>query len=126
MPRNSGADELVNVGRARELTIREFAETVMSAIGYRCAVVFGPSKLRGAPRKLVDVTRLNSVGWQPRVFLKAIEAMCECSEGTSSTSTVLPRLCQPESVLRVPSKVGVNPSITVFYFNEFGTLCVRE
>ncbi len=91
MPRNSGADELVNVGRARELTIREFAETVMSAIGYRCAVVFGPSKLRGAPRKLVDVTRLNSVGWQPRVSLKAIEAMCEWFRGNALDATILPR-----------------------------------
>jgi hypothetical protein len=109
---------LSTLGGLRTSRFATLAETVMSAIGYRCAVVIDPSKPDGTPRKLLDVTPVNSVGGQPRVYLKAIETMCEWFRRMSSTHTILPPwLCQPESVLRVSSNVGVNPSITVFYFN---------
>jgi hypothetical protein len=53
----------------------------MSAIGYRCAAVFDPSKPELTPRKLLDVTRLSSVCWLLKVSLKTIETKCDRFSG---------------------------------------------
>jgi len=60
----------INVGTGQELTIRELAETVAEAVGFEGDLVFDASKPDGTPRKLVDTTRLNALGWQPKVGLK--------------------------------------------------------
>ena len=65
-------DELmVNVGWGEDLTIRELAEAIMSAIGYTGTLTFDHSKPDGTPRKLLDVSRLHSLGWRPRISLQA-------------------------------------------------------
>jgi GDP-L-fucose synthase len=64
------AEPIVNVGWGEDLTIRELAETVMSAIGYTGALTFDHSKPDGTPRKLLDVSRLQSLGWRPRIPLR--------------------------------------------------------
>lgn len=72
---NYDDEQIVNIGWGEDLTIRELAETIMSAIGYSGALVFDPTKPDGTPRKLLDVSRLHSLGWRPRISLKAgIEA----------------------------------------------------
>jgi GDP-L-fucose synthase len=63
-------EKIVNIGWGEDVTIRELAEMVMSATGYRGALVFDPSKPDGTPRKLLDVTRLTEIGWKPRIPLK--------------------------------------------------------
>jgi len=55
---------LVNIGVGHDLTIRELAETVQAVVGYPGTIVFDPSKPDGTPRKLMDVGRLNGMGWQ--------------------------------------------------------------
>jgi GDP-L-fucose synthase len=65
------AEPIVNIGWGEDVTIRELANLVMSSIGYSGELVFDPSKPDGTPRKLLDVTRLNSLGWRPRISLKA-------------------------------------------------------
>jgi GDP-L-fucose synthase len=65
------AEPIVNIGWGEDVTIRELAKLVMSSIGYSGELVFDPSKPDGTPRKLLDVTRLNSLGWRPRITLKA-------------------------------------------------------
>jgi GDP-L-fucose synthase len=65
------AEAIVNIGWGEDLTIRELAETVMSAIGYSGALTFDHSKPDGTPRKLLDVSRLQSLGWRPRISLQA-------------------------------------------------------
>jgi GDP-L-fucose synthase len=65
------AEPIVNIGWGEDLTIRELAETVMSAIGYSGALTFDHSKPDGTPRKLLDVSRLQSLGWLPRISLRA-------------------------------------------------------
>jgi len=55
---------LVNIGVGYDLTIRELADTVQQVIGYRGTIVFDASKPDGTPRKLLDVSRLNGMGWQ--------------------------------------------------------------
>jgi GDP-L-fucose synthase len=67
---NYDAEPIVNIGWGEDLTILELAETVMSAIGYRGALTFDHSKPDGTPRKLLDVSRLHSLGWRPRISLR--------------------------------------------------------
>jgi GDP-L-fucose synthase len=54
---------LVNIGVGVDLTIRELAESVKRAVGYDGDIVFDTSKPDGTPRKLMDVNRLNRLGW---------------------------------------------------------------
>jgi GDP-L-fucose synthase len=67
---NYDSEDIVNIGWGEDLTIRELAETIMSAIGYSGTLVFDHSKPDGTPRKLLDVSRLHAVGWHPRIPLK--------------------------------------------------------
>ncbi len=62
--RNDGLAPLVNIGVGEDLTIRELAETVKDAVGYEGAIEFDASKPDGTPRKLMDVARLNAMGWR--------------------------------------------------------------
>jgi GDP-L-fucose synthase len=55
---------LVNIGVGEDITIKELAETVKSIVGYNGEIVFDASKPDGTPRKLMDVSRLNRMGWQ--------------------------------------------------------------
>jgi GDP-L-fucose synthase len=67
----SGYDgPLVNVGTGEDVTIRELAETVMSVVGFEGEIVFDTSKPDGTPRKLLDVSRLASLGWTARTPLR--------------------------------------------------------
>jgi GDP-L-fucose synthase len=61
----------INVGCGHDITIRELAETIARVVGYRGDIAFDPSKPDGTPRKLMDSTRLNALGWQARVGLVA-------------------------------------------------------
>lgn len=62
--------DLLNVGTGEDLTIRELAETIRDVVGYRGEIVFDPSKPDGTPRKLLDVSRLQALGWRARVPLR--------------------------------------------------------
>lgn len=54
---------LVNIGTGSDLTIRALAETVCRVVGFQGRLVFDASKPDGTPRKLMDVSRLKSLGW---------------------------------------------------------------
>jgi GDP-L-fucose synthase len=54
---------LVNIGVGADLTIAELAELVKRAVGYDGEIVFDADKPDGTPRKLMDVSRLNHLGW---------------------------------------------------------------
>lgn len=62
--RNDGLPPLMNIGVGHDLTIRELAETVASVVGYAGALEFDATKPDGTPRKLMDVGRLNAMGWK--------------------------------------------------------------
>jgi GDP-L-fucose synthase len=64
------AEPIVNVGWGVDATIRELAELIMSVIGYNGRLIFDSGKPDGTPRKLLDVSRLTGLGWQPRIPLK--------------------------------------------------------
>lgn len=57
-------DGLVNIGVGHDVTIREVAELIATTVGYTGAITFDASRPDGTPRKLVDVTRLNALGWK--------------------------------------------------------------
>ncbi len=57
----------INVGTGKELTIRELASLVAKAVGFGGTIVFDSSKPDGTPRKLIDVSKLHSLGWTHKV-----------------------------------------------------------
>ena len=61
----------INVGTDVDCTIRELAQTIAQAVGYKGRVVFDASKPDGTPRKLLDVTRLHQLGWYHEISLEA-------------------------------------------------------
>lgn len=60
----------INVGTGKDCTIRELAETMGRVTGFAGAIRFDTSKPDGTPRKLMDVTRLRSLGWQASIELE--------------------------------------------------------
>ncbi len=60
----------INVGCGSDITIAELVQTVGQVVGYQGEINFDPSKPDGAPRKLMDSSRLNALGWQAQVSLQ--------------------------------------------------------
>ena len=58
------AAPLINVGTGEDLTIKELAELVSEVLGFEGELVFDTSKQDGTPRKLLDVSRINALGWK--------------------------------------------------------------
>lgn len=61
---------LINIGTGEDVTIRELAETVSRVLGFKGSLEFDTSKPDGTPRKLMDVSRLHSLGWRHRTNLE--------------------------------------------------------
>ncbi|BDZ73132.1 hypothetical protein GCM10025856_08510 [Methylophaga marina] len=60
----------INVGTGVDCTIRELVETIAEVIGYQGEIVFDTSKPDGTPRKLMDVSKLEMMGWRYQTSLK--------------------------------------------------------
>ena len=60
----------INVGTGKELTIRELSQLVVKAVGFEGKVEFDASKPDGTPRKLIDVSKLHSLGWTHKVEIE--------------------------------------------------------
>ncbi len=61
---------LINIGSGEELTIRQLAEAVARTVGFDGILEFDPGKPDGTPRKLLDLSRLSSLGWKPSISLE--------------------------------------------------------
>lgn len=70
MERSDIKDGLFNVGTGQDVTIRELAATVMNVVEFTGEIVFDASKPDGTPRKLLDVSRMRSMGWVARTSLE--------------------------------------------------------
>jgi len=66
---NDETPPLVNIGCGEDLSIRELAELVKSVVGYQGELAFDASKPDGTMRKLMDVSRLNQLGWTRKMQL---------------------------------------------------------
>ncbi len=67
---NYSGNETVNVGTGKELTIRELTELVAKVIDYEGEILWDASKPDGTPRKLLDVSKLESLGWRYKTELE--------------------------------------------------------
>lgn len=67
---NNYSEELhVNIGSGVEITIRDLAQTVVDAVGFQGELRFDPTKPDGTPRKVMDVSRINGMGWKAKTDL---------------------------------------------------------
>jgi GDP-L-fucose synthase len=60
---NYDSPEIINVGTGVDVTVRELAETIARVVGWEGDLIFDPSKPDGTPRKLLDISKLRSLGW---------------------------------------------------------------
>ena len=66
------------MGTGKELTIRELSELVVKTVGFEGTVVFDADKPDGTPRKLIDVSKLHSLGWTHKVEIgEGVEKLYE-------------------------------------------------
>jgi len=67
---NYSGDQFVNVGIGKDISILELAELIKDIVGFEGEIVNDLSKPDGTPRKLLDVTRLNELGWEAQISLE--------------------------------------------------------
>ena len=67
---NYSEDQFINVGFGSDVTIRELAERVQRVVGFTGEIIWDTSKPDGTPRKLMDSSRLFSLGWRPKIDLE--------------------------------------------------------
>ncbi|AZZ91690.1 NAD-dependent epimerase/dehydratase family protein [Hahella sp. KA22] len=61
----------INVGTGIDCSISELAQSIAKVVGYHGKVIFDSTKPDGAPRKLLDISKLNALGWSPSIKLEA-------------------------------------------------------
>jgi GDP-L-fucose synthase len=61
---------LINIGWGEDISIKELAEMIAVEVGYTSALEFDATKPDGTPRKLMDTTKINNLGWKPSIQLK--------------------------------------------------------
>jgi GDP-L-fucose synthase len=66
---NYNEQGLVNIGCGTDVSIKELAELIVAEVGYEGELVFDTTKPDGTPRKLMDVTKINKLGWNPVIQL---------------------------------------------------------
>jgi len=67
---NYDQPNLINIGCGEDVTIRELAETVCDVLGFDGSLEFDTSKPDGTPRKLLDISKIRSLGWSPKIPLR--------------------------------------------------------
>ena len=67
---NYDSPEIVNIGCGEDFTIRELVETVCETLGFDGDLIFDTSKPDGTPRKLLNIEKIRSLGWSPRIPLR--------------------------------------------------------
>ena len=66
---NYSGNDIVNIGVGKDIPIFELAEKIKRIVGFEGEVVFDTSKPDGTPRKLVDVSKINKLGWRAKISL---------------------------------------------------------
>ncbi|MCF7939492.1 MAG: GDP-L-fucose synthase [Spirochaetales bacterium] len=74
----SDIGEFVNVGTGKDISIKELANLIAGIVGYEGEIKWDTSKPNGTPRKLLDVSRLNELGWKSTVDIE--EGICKVYE----------------------------------------------
>ena len=63
-------EEHINVGTGEDVTIKELAETIVDVVGYKNHYEWDTSKPNGTPRKVLNVDKMKSLGWEPKIGLR--------------------------------------------------------
>lgn len=67
---NYDSDKIINVGVGQDVSIKELTQLIKEVLDFNGDIVYDTSKPDGTPRKLLDVSRINSLGWEARIGLK--------------------------------------------------------
>jgi GDP-L-fucose synthase len=67
---NYNESEHINVGTGEDVTIKELAETISDVVGYTGDIDWDTSKPNGTPRKVLNVDKIKSLGWEPKINLR--------------------------------------------------------
>jgi GDP-L-fucose synthase len=62
--------EIINIGCGEDISIRELAELICDVVGFEGELAWDTTKPDGTPRKLLDITKLRNLGWQPTISLR--------------------------------------------------------
>ena len=68
--RHYDSPEIVNVGTGQDITIRELAELIAEIVGFTGTLTWDADKPDGTPRKLLDISKIKSLGWSPTITLR--------------------------------------------------------
>ena len=68
--KNYSGSEHINIGSGEEVSITELANLISEIVGYEGRIIFDPNRPDGTPRKLLDVSKLNSLGWRSTIKLR--------------------------------------------------------
>ncbi len=63
-------ESIVNLGAGKDIPIAELATLIADIVGYRGPVHWDSTKPDGTPRKLLDIGKVNALGWAPRILLR--------------------------------------------------------
>jgi GDP-L-fucose synthase len=66
---NYDRDEAINIGTGKDISIQELANLISEIVGYEGSIKWDTSKPNGTPRKLLDTSKINSLGWSPKISL---------------------------------------------------------
>ncbi|MBC8257476.1 MAG: GDP-L-fucose synthase [SAR324 cluster bacterium] len=67
---NYNESEIVNIGCGQDQTIKELAETIQEVVGFSGRLAFDSTRPDGTPQKILDISKIKSLGWQPAISLK--------------------------------------------------------
>ncbi len=68
--KNHNESDWVNIGTGEDISIKELANLIKQIVGYEGELVWDTSKPDGTPRKLLDVSKINSLGWKHKTNLE--------------------------------------------------------
>jgi GDP-L-fucose synthase len=68
--KNYDAGQIINVGTGKDISIAELSELIREIVGYEGKIVFDTNRPDGTPRKLLDVSRFDAMGWKPQIGLR--------------------------------------------------------
>ena len=64
------SEDIINVGTGKDITIKDLAETIADVVGFKGEIEWDTSKPNGTPRKVLNVDKIESLGWEPKVSLR--------------------------------------------------------
>ena len=64
------SDEIINIGTGEDVTIKELADMIVDVTGYENDYEWDISKPNGTPRKVLNVDKMKSLGWEPKIGLR--------------------------------------------------------